>query len=99
MKFCKGKKIVGALIYSDSEINIMIPAYSAMLDLKIFSTAVRAQKIDRFLLKIFRIVIASFQIKDKLGRDWFFQETFLLANISMEMILRILFLTLGNEDI
>ena len=47
----------------------MTPAYAAVLGLKICSIAVRAQKIDGSFLKTFGIVIASFQDKDKLGRD------------------------------
>ena len=45
------------------------------------------------------MIIATFQILDKLERVCFFQESFLLADISMEMILKMLFLTLSNADI
>ena len=45
------------------------------------------------------MVIASFQVVDKLGRSRFFQETFLLANISMEVVLGMPFLTLSNADV
>ena len=43
--------------------------------------------------------MASFQVEDKLGKAWFFQETFLLANIDVEVVLGILFLTFSNADI
>lgn len=45
------------------------------------------------------MVRASFQAEDQLKKARFFQETFLLANISVEVVLRILFFTLSNADI
>ena len=45
------------------------------------------------------MVIAGFQVKDKLGRAWFFQELFLLAETSMEVVLGMLFLAFSNADI
>ena len=45
------------------------------------------------------MVIAAFQVVDKLGHSWFFQETFLLADISMEVGLGMPFLTLSNADV
>lgn len=43
----------------------MIPAYAAQPGLKVQLTNVKAQKIDGSILKIFKIVLASFQMKDK----------------------------------
>ena len=45
------------------------------------------------------MVIFVFQVIDKLGRVRFFQEIFLLANTSMEVILGMLFLSFSNADI
>ena len=45
------------------------------------------------------MVIAAFQIKDKLGRAQFFQKIFLLADSSMKMIIEIPFHTFSNADI
>ena len=45
------------------------------------------------------MVIVAFQVKNKLGKARFFQETFLLANTSMKVVLRMPFLTLSNVDI
>ena len=45
------------------------------------------------------MVIIVFQILDKLGCFCFFQKTFLLANIGIEIIFDILFLTFSNVDI
>ena len=45
------------------------------------------------------MVIANFQVEDKLGRAWFFQESFLLAETSTEVILEMFFFTFNNADI
>ena len=50
-------------------------------------------------LKTFGMVLASFQVDDKLGKIWFFQETFLLADISVEVVPGIFFLTFSNADV
>ena len=69
------------------------------LGLKVRLTNVRAQKIDGFTLETFEMVLASFQMKNKLGRPRFFQKTFLLANLSVKLVLRIPFLSLSNANI
>ena len=98
---CFQKDIIGikALIHSDSEVNAITPAYTSKLGLKVYHTDVGAQKINDSIFEIFRMVLANFQVEDKLGRARFFQETFLLADISMEVVLGILFLTLSNADV
>ena len=45
------------------------------------------------------MAIAGFHIEDKLGRVQFFQELLLLANSSMKIALRMLFLIFSNVDI
>ena len=45
------------------------------------------------------MVIAVFQVKDKLGRAWFFSKSSLLAETSMEVILEMPFLTFSNANI
>ena len=77
----------------------MTPAYAKQLGLQIQKTDVGAQKIDGSLLATYRIVIAAFQVKYKLGRVQFFQESFLLANTGIEVVLRMLLLTFSNANI
>lgn len=48
---------------------------------------------------MFEIVLASFQIKDKLRKIQFFRKTFLLTDISVEIILNIFFLIFNNTNI
>ena len=94
----KGKDVL-ALIDSKSEVNAMTPAYAAHLGLKVKVTNVGVQKIDESSLASYGMIIAAFQVVNKLGCSQFFQGTFLLANISIEVVLGILFLTLNNADV
>ena len=44
-------------------------------------------------------MIAAFQVFDKLGYSCFFQKTFLLAEISIEVVFGIFFLIFSNINI
>ena len=99
LRFRKDTADVRALIDSGSEVNAMTPAYASKLGLRVRHTDVGAQKIDGSTLQTFGMVLANFRMEDKLGRTRFFQETFLLANISAEVVLGMPFLTLSNADI
>ena len=88
-----------ALIDSSSEVNAMTPAYAAKLGLRVRETDIRAQKIDGSILNTFGMVLADFQVEDKLDRTQFFQETFLVANTTSKVILGMLFLTFSNVDV
>ena len=99
VQFWKDKATIRALIDSDSKVNTMTPAYTKQLSLQVRKTDVGAQKIDDSSLRTFGMVIAGFQVEDKLGRARFFQELFLLAETSIEVVLRMPFLILSNADI
>ena len=88
-----------ALIDSGSKVNAMHFAYATKLGLYARKIDVGAQKIDGSQLDIFQMVIADCLVNHKLGRVRFFQETFLLANISLEVVLGTLFLTFSKADI
>ena len=90
---------IWALINSGSEFNAMNLAYPKKLGLQTQRTDVGAQKIDGWLLEIYGMVIAAFQVKDKLSRARFFQEIFLLADTSIEVILGIPFFAFNNVNI
>ena len=72
VQFRKDSSKTKALINSGSEINVMSPAYIKKLGLWIRKTDVGAQKIDGSCLNTFRMVIAGFQIQNKLGKARFF---------------------------
>ena len=87
------------MLNSESKVNAMTPAYAAQLGLKMQRTNVSAQKIDGSSLLTYGIIIAAFQVLDKLGRSSFFQKTFLLADISIKVVSDMPFLTFNNADV
>ena len=64
----------------------MTPVLAAKLGLSTQPTNVGAQKIDGSALKTYVMTIAGFSIQDKSRRALFFEETFLLADTSMEVV-------------
>ena len=90
---------IRALLDSGSKINAMKPDFAQKLGLYIRKTNVGPQKIDGSTLETFEIVIANFQVEDKVGRPRFFQEIFLVANTKFEMVLGISFLKISNADV
>ena len=101
VRFQKDKEegTIWALIDSGSKVNAMTLAYAKQLGLRTRKTNVKVQKIDGSLLATYEMVIAAFYVIEKLDKIWFFQETFLLANTSMEVVLGIFFLTFSNANI
>ena len=77
----------------------MTSAYMANPGLKLRVTNIVAQKIARFSLVTYSMVIAAFQVVDKLNCSQIFQKIFLLADISMELILGMPFLILSSIDV
>ena len=77
----------------------MILAYIKQLGLQVQKIDVRAWIINSWLLKTFGIVIAGFQIENKLGRVQFIQKWFLLANTSRKIVLKMPFLIFNNTNI
>ena len=77
----------------------MHPAYATKIGLHTRKIDVGARKIDGFHLDNFGMVIVDCSVQDKLGRVRFFQETFLLANIGLEVVLGIFFLTFSKANI
>lgn len=90
--FSKGINKIQALINLNNKVNAITPVYILKLGLKIYGININAQINDSFILKMFEIVLASFQVRDKLRKAEFFQETFLLAAINIKMVLDIFFL-------
>ena len=74
----------------------MTLGYVLMLCLKICATNIKVQKIDSFILKTFEIVLASFEIKDKLEKARFL---FLLADFNIKIVLKMLFFIFSNTII
>lgn len=91
--------MIPVFIDSSSEINTITLVYIEKLGLWVHKTDIDTQKIDGTTLVTYEIVIANFSIQDKHGKDRFFEKTFLVANISMEVILSMAFLFLFDINI
>ena len=63
---------VKTLLDNSREVNTMNPNFARKLDFKVWKTNVEAQKIDGSVLEIFGIIIANFQIEDKVNKPRFF---------------------------
>lgn len=77
----------------------MALVYAAKLGIKNQLTNIGAQKIDGIIFKMFRIVLATFQIKDKLNKTCFFQKKNLLTTTNIDVILKMSFLIFNNANI
>lgn len=87
------------MINLGSEANAISPAYVKKLDLRMQKTNVGVQKIDGSSLNTFGMVIAGFQIQDKLERARFFQEIFLVADTRIDVVVGMRFLIFSNANI
>ena len=93
------KAPVQALIDLGSEVNAIHPSFVKELGLPIRPTDVGAQKIDSTTLNIYRMVVIAFSVEDKANRERFFEETFLVANVSPKVVFGMPFLTLSGADV
>ena len=87
------------MINLGSEVNTMTLAYATKLGLKVYYIDVGAQKIDSSIFETFEIILASFKVEDKFEKIRFFQKTFLLTDISIEVDLSRSFLTFSDANI
>ena len=97
--FRKKSVSMSALLDSGSEVNAIHPTLAQKLGLPVRPTNVGAQKIDGTMLDTFGMVVTAFSVTDKANRVRFFEETFLVANVSPEVVLGMLFLTLSGADV
>lgn len=82
-----------------SKINVISPTFAKNLGLWVWRIEIGAQKNDGSSPKTFEIVRASFSIDNKSIRSSFFEETFLIANININIVLIMFFLILSNLQI
>ena len=87
------------MIDSGSEVNAIHLTFAKQLGLPIRLTDVGAQKIEVTMLHTYGMVVAVFIVEDKANQVRFFEETFQVANVSLEIVLRMLFLTLSGVDV
>ncbi len=77
----------------------MSQAFPQQLGLKIRKTNVGAQKIDSTTLETYKMVASIFSVSDKDERERFFEESFLLADVSPDIVLEMPFLNMNNADV
>ena len=91
--------LLSALLDSGNEVNAMHPAFAERLGLVVQTTNVGAQKIDGTTLETYRMMVVAFSVIDQADRVRFFEETFLVANVSPDVVLGMPFLTLSGADV
>lgn len=87
------------IIDFNGEVNIIRPSFVTKLGFCIRKTVINTQKIDNNRLTIFGKVITSFLVDNKNKKFRFFEESFLLIHISINITFEIFFLTLSNVKI
>ena len=90
---------VSALLNLGSEVNAMHLAFAERLGFVVRTTNVGAQKIDGTTFETYGMVVATFSVTDQANRVKFFEKTFLIANISPDVVFGMPFLTLSNVNI
>ena len=90
---------MSALCDLGSKVNAIYPIFVKELSFSIRPTDVKAQKIDSTMLDMFGIIVVAFSLINKANQVKFFKETFLVANISLEVVFRMFFYTLSGTDV
>ena len=91
--------LVLILLDLGSEVNAMHPVFAERLGLVVWATNVGTQKIDGTTFETYGIVVAAFSVTDQVDKIKFFEETFLVANVSPDVIFGIPFLTLSDASV
>lgn len=77
----------------------MSQGFALQLGLKIRKTNIKAQKIDGITLETYRMVVFTFFMSNKDGRERFFKKSFLLTNIKPNIVLEMFFFTMSNANV
>ena len=88
-----------ALFDLGSDVNAIQPTFAQELDLSIRLTDVGVQKINGTMLYTYGIVIAAFLVTKKANQVRFFEEIFLVANVSPKEVFEMFFFILSGADI
>lgn len=73
--------------------------YIKKLGSQFWWTNVGTLKIDDTALVIYSMIVTNFFLQNKYGRNWSFEETFLVTNTKMEVVLGMFFLSLSDVDV
>ncbi len=77
----------------------MSQVFASQLGLKIWKTNIGAQKIDNTTLETYGMVVSTFSVLDKDGRERFFEKSFLFADVKLNVVLKMPFLSMSNTDV
>ena len=88
-----------ALLDSGNEVNAMYPAFAERLGFVVLTTNVGVQKIDGTTFETYGMVVAAFSVTDQANKVRFFEEIFLVANVSPDMVFGMSFLILNSADV
>lgn len=99
VNFQKNPNQVQAFINFKSEVNTMTSINAKKLGFAIRKVNNSVQNIDEIILVFYNMAITGFLLQDKYVKDCFFEKMFLLANKTMDVILRVLFFTLSNANV
>lgn len=84
---------------SGSKINAIVLINAAKLEFTIWKTNDNAQKFDGLTLMTYKMIIASFLLKNKLKKAQFFKETFLLTDTNIKIVFEMFFLIFFNTNV
>ena len=87
------------LFDSDSKVNAIHPAFAEKLGFVVQTTNIGGQKMDSTTLETYRMMVAVFSVINQANRVKFFEEIFLVANVSPDVIFGMHFLTLSGVDV
>lgn len=77
----------------------MVLVYIVKLGFSPQKTSIVAQKIDSSPLETYYITSTKFLVQNSVAKIQFINKTFLLANISFEVVLKMLLISISNTDI
>lgn len=90
---------VEALIDSSSMVHIIQASFAKKSGFCIYKTNVKAQKIDSSRRKTYKIIFVLFWVDDIDKKFCYFENFFLLADISMDITFGVFFLNLKNIEV
>ena len=85
---------MSAFFDSRSEVNAINPAFLKKLGLVVLFINIGVQKINSTIFETYEMVVATFLAIDQVKKVKFFEKTFLIANISSNVVLGYFFLFL-----
>ena len=93
------KKSVLALYDLGNKVNTLYLAFAKELGLSIRPIDIGAPNMDNITLDINKIVVLVFSMTNKANQKKNFEKIFLVANVSLEAVLRKFFLTLNSTKV